>query len=428
MSDRCQRFQVRSLRDAELLSGLLALVKRGNQLMAEMLLHLVEIDQRMLFAELGFPSLFAYCVESLGMSEGAAGRRCAAARVCRRFPEAFEHVARGHLHLSALCGLSKYLTPQNAAELFEACTGKTRRQVDEVLAARFPRPLVREMLRRLPERSLPLPANTLPSSDRVQTETRLKAGALERQPDHAYPKELGTSDIPSRESRPTAEAPSRAIASATTQTSVVRLRGQELEPLAVDRYKVQFTADGKLRELIERASTLCGHSAPNEIAKVITRALQLFVQHEEKRRFSIGAKPRTSNRDAQTGARAISRAKSGSTGSTPPGGVTPQSASTKPRSRHVPVEVRREVYMRDHGRCSFVAKDGRRCNARARLELDHVEPWARMGANEPSNIRLRCRAHNLLHAKHCFGTLHLAAKVAARQREARCRAARSAQS
>src|SRR5471030_1028867 len=103
----------------------------------------------MLHLELGFPSLFAYCVEVLGMSEGAAGRRVAAARVCRRFPEAFEHVARGDLHLSALCALSPHLDPENASELFEACRRKTRRQIEELLAARFPRPDVRDQIRRL---------------------------------------------------------------------------------------------------------------------------------------------------------------------------------------------------------------------------------------------------------------------------------------
>ncbi|HEY5377243.1 MAG TPA: hypothetical protein VIK01_26370, partial [Polyangiaceae bacterium] len=81
---------------------------------------------------------------ALGMSEGAAGRRVAAARICRRFPEAFALVARGDLHLSALCALAPHLATENASELFEACLHRTRQQVDELLAARFPKPNVRE--------------------------------------------------------------------------------------------------------------------------------------------------------------------------------------------------------------------------------------------------------------------------------------------
>jgi len=46
---------------------------------AQLLAHLVEFEERMLHLELGFSSLFAYRVDSLGMSEGSAGRRVTAA-------------------------------------------------------------------------------------------------------------------------------------------------------------------------------------------------------------------------------------------------------------------------------------------------------------------------------------------------------------
>src|SRR5450755_5122311 len=146
------RFRLLGVRNTELLAGLSQLVRRGNELTGDLLAHLAELEERRLHLQLGFPSLFAYCVEALGLSEGSAGRRVAAARVCRRFPQAFELVARGDLHLSALCGLAPHLDPQNATELFAACCRKTRRQVDELLAARFPKSDVREQIRRLPTR------------------------------------------------------------------------------------------------------------------------------------------------------------------------------------------------------------------------------------------------------------------------------------
>ncbi|HWZ88658.1 MAG TPA: hypothetical protein VNW92_07405 [Polyangiaceae bacterium] len=90
----------------------------------DVLAHLAELEERKLHLELGFSSTFAYRVEALGMSEGAAGRRVTGARVCRRFPEVFALVARGELHLSALCELGPHLNPENANELFEVCRGK----------------------------------------------------------------------------------------------------------------------------------------------------------------------------------------------------------------------------------------------------------------------------------------------------------------
>ena len=68
------------------------------------------------------------------MCESTAGRHIAAARVCRKHPEAVELVARGELHASALSLLKKYLTPENAADLFELCTHRSTRKVEELLA------------------------------------------------------------------------------------------------------------------------------------------------------------------------------------------------------------------------------------------------------------------------------------------------------
>ncbi|HEY6865810.1 MAG TPA: HNH endonuclease, partial [Candidatus Eisenbacteria bacterium] len=70
---------------------------------------------------------------------------------------------------------------------------------------------------------------------------------------------------------------------------------------------------------------------------------------------------------------------------------------------HIPAEVKREVWERDRGRCTFVSAAGRRCAARTRLEFDHVEPVARGGQATVSGIRLRCRAHNQYAAECAFG-------------------------
>jgi hypothetical protein len=80
--------------------------------------------------------------------------------------------------------------------------------------------------------------------------------------------------------------------------------------------------------------------------------------------------------------------------------------------------VKRSTYLRDQGQCSFVSADGRRCGARAFLQLDHIEPWAALGAPVAENIRILCRGHNQLHARNYFGAGHIAAKIAARRADA----------
>lgn len=370
-------YRLAGLGNSELLSGLSELARQSNVLTAQLLAHLVELEERMLHLELGFSSLFAYCVEALHMSEGTAGRRVTAARVCRQFPEVFERVARGELHLCALCALAPHLNSKNATELFETCRDKTRRKVEELLAARFPRPDVRGQIRRLPLRA------------------QVAAGPSEA----PLPPSRASEASPSPPGMPEILVDSGPAASAVSHP---RRRARELEPLSTDRYGVHFTADAELRDLIERARALASHRLPNgDLAGLMKLMAARFVRQEEKRRFGVGARPRRVK--VQT-APALSAGQE-----TPPGGVGK-------RGRYVPVTVRREAHTRDRGQCAFVSADGRRCSARAFLELDHRKPFARQGAPDALNIRLLCRAHNSLHARNCFGVLHIAANVAARKR------------
>ena len=63
--------------------------------------------------------------------------------------------------------------------------------------------------------------------------------------------------------------------------------------------------------------------------------------------------------------------------------------------RAVPAAVKRAVWRRDQGRCSYVDRtSGRRCGSQHLLQIDHVVPYAQGGAAEPNNLRLLCAAHH----------------------------------
>src|SRR6185369_16718116 len=171
-------YRLKSLADDELLAGLASIVGRRNQITAEFLAYLAELDERQIFLDLGFASLFEYCVEKLGLCESTAGRHIAAARVCRHHPEAFGMVASGALHASALSLLRKHLTTENAAELFELCKQRSARKVEELLASRFPRPDVRDLVRRLPAPPSPT-LNVGCASEKVPTENSPREPSVE---------------------------------------------------------------------------------------------------------------------------------------------------------------------------------------------------------------------------------------------------------
>jgi 5-methylcytosine-specific restriction endonuclease McrA len=139
----------------------------------------------------------------------------------------------------------------------------------------------------------------------------------------------------------------------------------------------QITHD-KLR----RAQELLGpHVDSGDLGSVLDRALDALLSRLEKTKFAATANPRPA----------------------------PPRESTD--ARYIPASVKREVWERDGGRCTFVSAEGRRCESRS-PEFDHIVAIARGGMSSLENLRLRCRAHNQLEAERTFGADFMARKRA----------------
>jgi 5-methylcytosine-specific restriction endonuclease McrA len=80
------------------------------------------------------------------------------------------------------------------------------------------------------------------------------------------------------------------------------------------------------------------------------------------------------------------------------------------RVRHLPAAVKREVFVRDEGRCSYLDERGERCRETSYLELHHLQPFARGGQHIVANLALRCAAHNALAAEKDFGRSNIERK------------------
>ncbi|HWL85292.1 MAG TPA: HNH endonuclease signature motif containing protein, partial [Polyangiaceae bacterium] len=136
-------------------------------------------------------------------------------------------IERGEIHLTALLLLREHLTEDNHDDLLRAASGKTKGQVQELLATRFPRPDVPSLIQVMPEASASLPAAAAP-------------------------------------------APKTAC----------------VEPLSPERYRVQFTATAELKEKIERAANLMRHTNPSgDLSVIVKRAIDLLIAELEKQRL-----------------------------------------------------------------------------------------------------------------------------------------------
>jgi hypothetical protein len=333
------------LTNEQLLLEVKTLASGERHATAQLIASLAELDMRELYLAEGFPSLFAYCTQVLHLSEGGAYNRIQAARAARQWPIILEKIADGSVTLTAVRLLGKWLTDANHRQLLEAVTHKTKREVEELVAALDPKPAARSLIRQLPALKPDVPSASLAC------------------PLLAFP--ATAVDSPSPDSAPTpAPLPPP-------------LRRSAVTPLAPERYKVQFTVSRETHDKLRRLQDLMRHQAPDgDLAIIFDRAVTLLLHDIERKTLAHASRPR------------------------------PARPAT-PGSRHVPAAVRREVWMRDAGQCAF-AGNGRRCTERGFLEFHHVVPFADGGSATSENIQLRCRAHNRYEAEEYFRVASLA--------------------
>jgi 5-methylcytosine-specific restriction endonuclease McrA len=260
--------------------------------LVEFLRLLIHAEQSKWFLEAGYSSLFVLCTSELGLSRSSALKRIVVARLACRFQEVLGLLESRKLHLSAVLLLAPYLTEDNRKELLEAAQGKSEREIEKWLSARFPK----------------------------------------------EPKDVR----------------------------------EKLEWLDGEKAELTLIVDSELLALIERAKQLMKHHHP----KGETAALLKDILKKHLKTIDPLQK--------------VTR---------------PTSPKTSPvQTRYIPRRIQAAVWKRDENRCAYISPEGKRCDERAGLEIDHCRPWAHGGSStDISNLRLLCFAHNRWLALKTFG-------------------------
>ena len=141
------------LSDGALIEEVTRCARDERHATAQIIAHLAELDSRRLHLGAGCSSLFAYCRDVLGLSDDAAYNRVEAARACRLFPGVLEHLVDGSLTVTSLRLLARHLTVENHRELLAVAARRSKREVEELIAHRFPKPDTPSSVRKVPERT-----------------------------------------------------------------------------------------------------------------------------------------------------------------------------------------------------------------------------------------------------------------------------------
>jgi hypothetical protein len=143
-------------------------------------------------------------------------------------------------------------------------------------------------------------------------------------------------------------------------------------PLTPNLQRLHMTVSKQFIDKLDAARKGQGHAQPGASAeKVIEAALDLLLAQQATRRAEV-KRPQKNPRPAKT-----------------PGQVT--------------AAVKRAVWLRDDGKCTWPLDSGGTCGSTTRLEIDHVVPRARCGPSTIDNCRLTCAMHNRLAARQIYG-------------------------
>jgi len=362
---------LKCLSDEALLFATRELVRRSVATEADLIEHLAEIDERKLYLKTRYPSLFLFCMHEFGFSESAAYKRIGVARAARKFPAILAALRSGKVHLAGLRVLVPLVTAPNCDRLLAQAAGKSRREIEELIARIAPAEAVRTSIRRLP--------GTAPATLAAQQPSLLASAAAPPMP----------APQPSAAAASTAQGARAAQNSAAAQTGtaatpvVPGARRTSMAPLSGEAFKIEFTASRQLRDKLLAAQTLCrNRTGGGGLAKVVEDGTDLLIETVMKERFALGRKPRNPTETE---------------------GVVPAAGREGSATRHIPDAIKRFVYQRDGGRCTFRDPQGQRCTSLEPPEFQHDDGFARTGVHDPDRIRLLCPAHNQGDADEMYG-------------------------
>ncbi|MBC7692479.1 MAG: HNH endonuclease [Methylotenera sp.] len=332
---------MKQLNSDELLFRTRSLVAEERRITLALIEHLEEISRRMLYAELGYSSLWDFVTGYLGLSEGAAQRRIQAVRLVRDVPEAKAALESGKLSLSNAAKVQSFRQAErklgrksDGSELVARMAGLSQRDCEKTLFAISPVSMPKEKERFIAateERELRL-VITPELHEKLQ---RLKGLLAQALPEATYAElvsYLATDVLARIEKR-------KGLESARAQVKA-KVKG----------------SDGTCDEGEE------GNDDPKELCEKGS---------EDAKKVDFSA--RNLAPPATAAAAVISL---------PPG-----------RRVYLPSALRKRVWANSGGRCEYEGH-GRRCSARYRLEVDHIKPLAMGGANALANLRLLCWHHN----------------------------------
>jgi hypothetical protein len=414
---------LKKLSDNDLLIRLKKCRGAERAVLLKILRYLNEIERRRLYVPRGYSSLYDFCTDYLRYSRSAAMRRIHAARCIARFPQVVALLRTGEVTLTVAAMISRILTTENAEEIISYVRGRSTRDVEMLVAGHRLELMLRDRVRQV---CLIVPDVDENNSSRFPGAGKNFNQVIDNEPHKNRGMNAGACGVES-DDHASAGGPPTTGPGVVTDTTGCAPKSEEIERVLItQRYRIEFTAGLAFMEKLNRIKSLHSTKHPGGLSLeevfdiTMTEYLDRYSPEKrmKKRNSRRGRKerknaPPVNKNQKGTGQNRKDLREMKQTGKDRRDinqtGAAHRSTGRNPtkRTRHIPQEIRDEVFARDGGRCTFTGDDGKRCSSDWNLQIDHIVPFAKGGDNSPENLRLLCPVHNRLAAEQAYGKTHM---------------------
>jgi len=319
------------LTNAELVQKLNLLVKEERKLSMEILRSLREVETRRLYAEMGYGSIYEFCIKELKYSEGAAHRRISSMRLLKDWPQVEAAIQEGKLSLTSASKVQNFLnaekreqkriyTHEEKLELLKKVEAKSVRECEQLFTKISPQSVKQEKTRVVSETETEI--RFLANEELMQKLNKIKNLISHKKINPSYAELFET---------------------------LADLALKDLDPLQKHR-----------KNLMERKESL------EKTMKHIQEEKTVLSNSEQKCKTALASLP--SKRCGN---------------------------SKNILSRYIPKAIKLFVWKRDKGSCTFINQNtGQRCSSQFQIQYDHILPFSQKGEAIPENLRLLCANHN----------------------------------
>ncbi|MEW6057676.1 MAG: HNH endonuclease, partial [Bdellovibrionota bacterium] len=339
---------------------------------ADLLEVITKVDEHRVFVELGFSSLFAYCTESLKLSESTAYNAITVARKSKQVPALKQQISQGSLSIAKARKLAAVITKENQKHWLDLAIKLPRRELERQIAKVNPKAAVQERAIYVSDTRLELKLgisealmNRLKRVQDILSQRAQKAVSLEQALGEIVEEFLERKDpvrkaerVLKKEQRIEGAKPP-GLSSRENQNQEQQ-KGQEFSERKSGRGLEQNTS---LKEPVVRQVGGAGKlSAP---ARGYFKEVPVF----EKERVP----------DSDSSMQLL------------------RPTRMIPAKRHRPklsTHLKHQVFYKYQGQCAHENRQRTRCLQRRWLEVHHTTPLINGGSNHPSNLTLPCRNHH----------------------------------